>query len=448
MSDSMHPENFIRGFRESSPYIHRFRGKTFVIVFGGEVVADGSFMSIASDIALLRSLGIGVVLVCGADPQIDERLKNAGIPVSRTWAGPVVSREAVPDILRAVGEVRFSVEAALSRGVTDSPMSGAEVRVAGGNLVVSRPLGVIDGVDHHFYGTPRHIRVESVRRFLDDGMVVLLPPLGVSLSGDMFLLSPEDVAQETAIALSASKVLFLVDEPILKDLPQGNGREFSDRDVALLLSGRSAVRAPWKTLLERASKMIGAGVERVHFVDRHRDGALLLELFTRDGCGILVSSDPFEEIRPAAPSDVPGILDLIRPLETKGILVDRTREAVETDISRYAVTHRDGKIVACAALYPYRDDRKGELACLAVHPEYRKAGRATHLLSWFEKKALSQGLDRLFVLSTQSREWFVERGFLPASVEELPLERKKSYSPNRKSHVLIKKLDPKVSGSM
>ncbi|OOH75844.1 amino-acid N-acetyltransferase, partial [Leptospirillum ferriphilum] len=325
MSDSMHPENFIRGFRESSPYIHRFRGKTFVIVFGGEVVADGSFMSIASDIALLRSLGIGVVLVCGADPQIDERLKNAGIPVSRTWAGPVVSREAVPDILRAVGEVRFSVEAALSRGVTDSPMSGAEVRVAGGNLVVSRPLGVIDGVDHHFYGTPRHIRGESVRRFLDDGMVVLLPPLGVSLSGDMFLLSPEDVAQETAIALSASKVLFLVDEPILKDLPQGNGREFSDRDVALLLSGRSAVRAPWKTLLERASKMIGAGVERVHFVDRHRDGALLLELFTRDGCGILVSSDPFEEIRPAAPSDVPGILDLIRPLETKGILVDRTR---------------------------------------------------------------------------------------------------------------------------
>jgi len=448
MSESIHPENFIRGFRESSPYIHRFRGKTFVIVFGGEVVADGSIMSIASDIALLRSLGIGVVLVSGADPQIDERLKNAGITFSRTWAGPVVSREAVPDILRAVGEVRFSVEAALSRGVTDSPMSGAEVRVASGNLVISRPLGVIDGVDHHFYGTPRHIRVESVRRFLDDGMVVLLPPLGVSLSGDMFLLSPEDVAQETAIALSATKVLFLVDEPILKELPQGNGREFSDRDVALLLSGRSAMRASWKILLERASKMIGAGVERVHFVDRHRDGALLLELFTQDGCGILVSSDPFEEIRPASPSDVPGILDLIRPLETKGILVDRTREAVETDISRYAVTHRDGKIVACAALYPYPDERKGELACLAVHPEYRKAGRATHLLSWFEKKALLQGLDRLFVLSTQSREWFVERGFMPSGVDELPLERKKSYSPIRKSHILIKKLDPKGSGSV
>ena len=325
MSESMDPENFIRGFRESSPYIHRFRGKTFVIVFGGEVLEDGSFTSIASDIALLRSLGIGIVLVCGAGPQMDERLKKAGIAAPQTWAGPVVTREALPEILRAVGEVRFLVEAALSRGVNDSPMSGAEVRVASGNLVVSRPVGVIDGTDHHFYGTPRQIRTESVRRFLDDGMVVLLPPLGVSLSGDMFLLSPEDVAQETAIALSAAKVLFLVDEPIGQDLPEGNRREFSDRDIALLLSSRSAVQACWKNRLERASKMIGAGVERIHFVDRHRDGALLLELFTRDGCGILVSSDPFEEIRSAVPSDVPGILDLIRPLETKGVLVDRSQ---------------------------------------------------------------------------------------------------------------------------
>ncbi len=447
MTESLNSGSFIRGFRESSPYIHRFRGKTFVIVFGGEVLADGSFSSIASDIALLRSLGIGVVLVCGAGPQIEERMKSAGMTPVRTWAGPVVTRDVMPEILRAVGEVRFLVEAALSRGVSDSPMSGAEVRVTGGNLVVSRPLGVIDGIDHHFYGTPRHIRSESIRRFLDDGMVVLLPPLGVSLSGDMFLLSAEDVAQEAAISLSASKVLFLVDEPMVQGLPEEGKRELTDRDIALLLSGRSSVRTQRKDLLERASKMVGAGVERVHFVDRHRDGALLLELFTRDGCGTLVSSDPFEAIRPALPSDVPGILDLIRPLETKGILVDRSREAVETDVTHYAVTHRDEKIVACAALYPYPDERTGELACLAVHPDYRKAGRATHLLSWCEKKALSQGLDRLFVLSTQSREWFIERGFIASSVEDLPLERKKAYNPVRKSHVLFKKIDGRDPGT-
>lgn len=447
MTDSLDPGLFIRGFRESSPYIHRFRGKTFVIVFGGEVLADGSFSSIASDIALLRSLGIGIVLACGAGPQIEDRLKAAGMTMERTWAGPVVSRDLMPEILRAVGEVRFSVEAALSRGVSDSPMSGAEVRVMGGNLVVSRPLGVIEGVDHHFYGTPRHIRSESIRSFLEEGMVVLLPPLGVSLSGDLFLMSPEDVAQEAAIALSASKVLFLVDDPVVRGLPEEGQRELTDRDVSSLLSSRSGGdQTPEKALLERASRMLGAGVERVHLVDRHRDGALLLELFTRDGCGTLVSSDPFEAIRPALPTDVPGILDLIRPLEVKGILVDRSREAVETDVGRYAVTHRDGKIVACVALYPYPEARTGELACLAVHPDYRRSGRATHLLSWCERKAVSLGLERLFVLSTQSREWFIERGFSASRVEDLPPERRRAYIPSRRSHVLFKPLDRKMPG--
>jgi len=443
MTESLDPVSFIRGFRESSPYIHRFRGRTFVISFGGEVLPDGSFSSIASDIALLRSLGIGIILVCGADPQIENRLKEAGKTMDRTDRGPVVSKELIPDVLCAVGEVRFAVEAALSRGISDSPMSGAEVRVAGGNLVVARPLGVIDGIDHHFYGKPREIRTATIRQFLEEDMVVLLPPVGVSLSGDLYLLSPEDVAQEAAVALSASKVLFLVDDDGVCDRNGSLARELTNREVTALLTDRKSQRLARESLLERAVEMIEAGVERVHLVNRHRDGALLLELFTRDGCGTLVSSDPFEAIRPAEPADVPGILDLIRPLETRGILVDRTREAVETDIGFYAVTHRDGKIVACAALYPYPDEKAGEIACLAVHPDYREAGRATHLLAWFERKALSSGLERIFVLSTQSREWFVERGFVPGRTEDLPPKRRMIYNHVRKSQVLSKKLNGK-----
>lgn len=436
----MDPSQFVRGFRESSPYIHRFRGDVFVISLGGEVLADGSFPAIASDIALLKSLGIGIVLVCGAGPQIAASLSQAGIGLSVTDQGPVVTAEALQAIVRAVGGVRFEVEAALSGGVSGSPMSGAEVKVVSGNFLMARPLGVIDGVDHQFCGKPREIRTDAIRSQIGEGQVVLLSPLGVSLSGDLFLLSPEDVAQSAASALLASKLIFLVDDDGVPDQNGGVRRELTDREARSLLVSDEPLGPVIRDRLIRAAEAVSSGVDRVHLVNRFRDGALLLELFTRDGSGSLVSEDLFEAIRPATLEDVPGILDLIRPLESMGILVGRSRDAIETDIGQFAVTHRDGKIIGCAAIYPFPEHGMGEVACLAIHPEYRKSGRASHLLSWFEKKARESGLKRLFVLSTQAAHWFLERGFVLGQVGDLPPVRQELYSHSRKSLVLYKNL--------
>ncbi|MHB8421296.1 MAG: amino-acid N-acetyltransferase [Leptospirales bacterium] len=436
----MDPSQFVRGFRESSPYIHRFRGQTFVIAFEGNVLADGSFPSIASDIALLKSLGVGIVLVCGAGPQISEALSREGIELSVTGQGPVVTSEALRIISRAIGGVRFEVEAALSRGVIGSPMSGSEVKVVSGNFLMARPLGVIDGVDHHFYGKPREVRVDAIRSQIGEGQVVLLSSLGGSLSGDLFLLSPEDVAQSAAVSLGASKLIFLIDEDGVPDRKGGVCRELTDREAQSLLVSGEPLQPVLRELLRRAVGTVTSGVDRVHLVNRFRDGALLLELFTRDGLGTLVSSDPFEAIRSATIEDVSGILDLIRPLETMGILVGRSRDAIETDIGLFAVTHRDGKIIGCAALYPFPEQGMGEVACLAIHPEYRNAGRAADLLSWFEKKARTAGLNRLFVLSTQAEHWFVDRGFVSGTISELPPGRRELYSHHRKSLILYKSL--------
>lgn len=436
----MDPSQFVRGFRESSPYIHRFRGQTFVIAFGGNVLADGSFPSIASDIALLKSLGVGIVLVCGAEPQILTSLLQEGIELTVTGQGPVVTVEALRVVSRAVGGVRFEVEAALSRGVTGSPMSGAEVKVVSGNFLMARPLGVIDGIDHQFYGKPREVRVDAIRSQIEEGQVVLLSPLGGALSGDLFLLSAEDVAQEAAISLAASKLIFLVDDDGVPDPAGGVCRELTDREAQKILVSGETLKPVLRDLIGRAVRTVSSGVDRVHLVNRFRDGALLLELFTRDGLGTLISSDPFEAIRSATIEDVPGILDLIRPLETMGILVGRNRDAIETEIGRFAVTHRDGKIIGCAALYPFPEHGMAEVACLAIHPEYRNTGRAAHLLAWFEKKARSMGVKRLFVLSTQAEHWFVDRGFVAGRIDELPPVRQDLYNHSRKSLVLYKSL--------
>ncbi len=436
----MHSSQFVRGFRESSPYIHRFRGNAFVIALGGDVLADGSFPAIASDIALLKSLGIGIVLVCGAEPQIAAALSQSGIELTVTDHGPVVSADALQSIARAVGGVRFEIEAALSRGVSGSPMSGADVRVVSGNFLVARPLGVIDGIDHQFYGKPREVRVEAIRSQIAEGHVVLLSSMGVSLSGDLFHLSAEDVAQSAASSLLASKLIFLVDGDGIPDQEGGVFRELTDREARNVLSSDESLHPVMRDRLRRAIETVASGVDRVHLVNRAHDGALLLELFTRDGLGTLISEDRFESIRPAAIEDVAGILDLIRPLEAMGILVGRSREAIETDIGRFAVIYRDGKIIGCAALYPFPESEMAEIACLAVHPEYQKSGRATHLLSWFEKTARESGFRKLFVLSTQAAHWFVERGFVSGQVNELPPVRQELYSHSRKSLVLYKGL--------
>ena len=181
-------------------------------------------------------------------------------------------------------------------------------------------------------------------------------------------------------------------------------------------------------------------MERVHLLNRHLDGILLLELFTRDGVGTLISRTPFESMRTATLQDIPGLLDLLLPLEQNGTLIPRSRERLEMDIDDYVVIDRDGTIIGCSALHPYLPERMGELACLALHPEYRGENRGERLLAHLEEKALAFGIQQLFALTTQTAHWFRERGFELANMTDLPEARRASYNPQRNSKVLIKRL--------
>jgi len=431
---------FVTWFRQASPYINAFRGRVFVITFGGECVADPAFADLIHDIALLNSLGVQLVLVHGARPQIEERLRARGAELSYVNGLRITDATALTCVKEAAGTVRVEIEALLSMGLANSPMAGARLQVASGNFVTAKPLGIRDGVDYSHTGEVRRIDADSIRQRLDDGNVVVLSPLGYSPTGEVFNLTAAEVATATAGALKADKLIHLVEAPGLADTRKRLLRQLTLAEAKQRLTRPDALHDETTNALHSAVTACLNGVRRAHIVDRRIDGALLLELFTRDGIGTLVSGDLYEGTRRATIDDIGGLLELIKPLEEAGILVPRSRELLEIEIDRYTVVERDGTIIACAGFSPFPNKRVAEISCFAIHPDYQGMGYGTALLHRLETEAELLEIDRVFVLTTRTSHWFRERGFRPGTVEELPVARRRLYNFQRNSKVYIKDL--------
>ena len=428
----------IRWFRDSAPYINAHRGKTFVLMLSGEAVQHPNFANVIHDIALLNSLGIRQMVLVGARPQIDARLQAAGLGSSFHEGMRITDETALAHVRDVVGSLCVDVEARLSMGLPNSPMQGAGIRVVSGNFVTARPIGVVDGVDFQHTGRVRRIDAAGIKHSLDNGCIVTLSPLGFSPTGEVFNLALEDVATHTAAEVKADKLILFgeaggiigVDGQLIRQCDREQARE-------LLQSCKDAEQA---RLLDTARRACGAGVERCHVISHTEDCALLEELFTHDGSGTLVSNDDYEQSRSASIEDVGGILELIEPLEQEGILLKRSRELLENEIGHFRVLERDSRIIACAALYPYPEDRSGEIACIVTHPDYRGHRRGNRLLEELEQAARDQGLERVFALTTQTAHWFAEQGFAEAKRNALPGQKQSLYNLQRNSKVLVKEL--------
>lgn len=429
---------FVDWFRAAAPYIHAFRGKTFVIAFGGDAIEREDFVDLIHDVNLLNALGVRLVLVHGVRPQVEARLAARRLEIRYVRDLRVTDAEALACVKEAVGTVRIEIETLLSLGLPNTPMAGAEIRVAGGNFVIARPAGVVDGVDLMFTGEVRKVAAEAIRARLEAGEIVLLSPLGYSPTGEVFNLTLEDVATAAAIALAAEKLVFILDHG---DTVDAKGRRLSRltvRQAQRLV--KDLPEGDFRLYLPHAIRACRQGVARTHLVSADVDGALLAELFTHEGVGCMVTRETVESLRPASIADVGGILSLIEPLEQAGILVHRPRELLEREIERFFVDELDGRIVGCVALYPFPEAQAGEMACLAVHPDYQGGGRGEALLAAVEQAAREAGLKRLFVLTTRTAHWFLERGFSQASPEDLPAPRKTLYNWQRRSKVFMKPL--------
>ena len=432
-------EAFVKWFRSATPYIHRWGGATFVIAFGGEVLEDGEFQQLTHDINVLVSLEVRVVLVHGTRPQIEKQMREHGVTPRYVANRRVTDDKALSCVKEANGIVRVEMEALLSMELANSPMWGADIRVSSGNFVTAKPVGVVNGVDFRHTGEVRKIDAEGIRRRLDDDEVVLISPLGFSPTGDVFNCTLEDVATSTAIALGADKLIFLTETAGALDAKGKLISELTVREASELIASNNRPEDV-QVYLPCAIKACSQGVKRSHLISRHVDGALLIELFTHHGIGTMVVPESPEHIRVATLEDVPGIVQILEPREQQGVLVKREREALERDIARFFVIESEGNILGCTALYPFPDRQTAELAALAVNPFYRDGGRGERLLAHAEAKARAAGLKSIFVLSTRTTHWFLERGFVETDPGWLPERKQALYNHDRRSKVFVKEI--------
>ena len=342
-------------------------------------------------------------------------------------------------VIDAVGALRLAIEARLSMDMAASPMQGSRLRVASGNLVTARPIGVLDGIDMQYAGSVRKIDAEGIKAQLRLGNIVILSSLGASPTGEIFNLAMEEVAEAAAIAIGAEKLVFLTDSVGVTDI-DGTLLDEMTTDAAERINTIGDWLSPdLKRCLPCAVRASRSGVGRVHLIGYNEDGTLLRELFTRDGVGTIITRESLETLRDARPDDISGLVALIEPLEEDGTLVRRSRELLGREITRFSVVEHDGLIVGCAALYPYGGDQ-AELACVAVHPHFRRWGYGEQLLKRIEMRARAVGIKRLFVLTTRTAHWFKERGFVDQTVDQLPVEKRLLYNMQRRSKVFAKPL--------
>jgi amino-acid N-acetyltransferase len=433
-------EQFVAWVRGAAPYVHAFRGKTFVIGLGGEVASGERAERLAYDCNLLVALGIRLVLVHGARPQIEAEMSRRGLEPAYHHGLRVTDAPALECVKAAMAVTRLELEARLSQGLPNTPMAGSYMRVTGGNFITARPVGVVDGVDYLYTGAVRKIIGDEIQADLEQNNVVLISPLGVSPAGEIFNLSMEEVAEAVAVALKAEKLIYLCDAPGLLD-EEGELLDSVTADEAeRMFDAGKGLTEDLHLFLPYAIRAVRRGVSRAHLIDYDEDGGLLLEFFTHAGVGTIISRDPLFRVREATFEDVGALVALISPMELDGSLVRRGRELLEQEIDRFTLVEHDGVLVGCAALYPFSDERAAELACLAVTPEYRRSGLGDQLLRRIEQRARMQRLERLFVLTTRTAHWFRERGFVEIGPEALPREKRELYNYQRRSKVFAKSL--------
>jgi amino-acid N-acetyltransferase len=420
--------------REILRYVPHFRDKVFVIALDGAVVADENFANLLLDIALLRSLRIGVVLVHGAGLQIERLAAATGRTPTNIDGTGVTDIDTLDLALTAANRVTHEVFEGLA---------GVDLRAAAGNALVAHPAGILGGVDHQFTGRVERVDVPLLQALLERDLVPVVPPLGFDGEGHTYRLNSDTVAVEVALALKAVKLIFLGPHPGVRRDDE-TVRQASVTEAELLLKQHGGdLPAGVRSKLSAAVRAARGGVPRVHIIDGRVQEGLLAEVFSYQGIGTLVYANEYQAIRPAQKKDVRAIHGLIQQGVQNDELLQRTRAEIERQIGDFYVFEVDRAPVACVALHFYPDTQQAELACLFVGERFENQGVGAKLAQYAEGVARALGAEQLFCLSTQAFNFFVQKaGYRPGSADDLPPSRRARYDRSgRRSLVLVKRLD-------
>jgi amino-acid N-acetyltransferase len=419
--------------REILRYVPRFRDKVFVIAMDGAVVEDENFGNLLLDIALLRSLRIGVALVHGAGHQIHRLAQQTGQAPSNIDGTFVTDAATLQLALNAANRVSHEILEGLS---------ATDLRGAVSNAVVAHPAGILQGIDYQHTGRVERVDTGLLTALLEHDVVPVIPPLGCDGEGRTYRLNSDAVAVEVARALRAAKLIYLATTAGVR---RGDElvRQLSVEEAEVLVKKHRAELAPPSvSKLENALRAAKEGVPRVHIIDGRVEEGLLAEVFSNEGIGTLVHANEYQAIRKAQKKDARPIYALIRNGMENDELARRTRADIERQVEDFFVFEVDRNPVACAAVHFYPEEKKAELACVCVDPAYENQGIGGKLIQYADGHARAGGATELFCLSTQAFNYFQQKGgFTLGTPDDLPPARRERYERSgRRSLVLVKKL--------
>ncbi|MCB1235873.1 MAG: amino-acid N-acetyltransferase [Verrucomicrobiae bacterium] len=413
-------------------YVPQFRGRTFVVALDGDVLATRNFPNILLDLAVLRSLNVRIVLVHGAARQIRALAEKRGVPLSNS-DGTGVTDDATL-------EVSLDAITRLSNSVMQN-LTAIRVRAATANAVIAHPAGIIGGVDRQHTGTIDRIDTGVLESFLDQEILPVVPPIGYDGSGRTLRVNSDAVAMEVAISLKASKIIFLTTaDPDFGEAAEGRRQFDANAAEALRLAVQESVPPGLFSKLRHAIRACREGVARVHIVNGKRDDALLAELFSNEGVGVMVFADAYRKVRPATRQDVDEMLLMMRQAVEDEMLVERTREEILNRLTDYAVMEIDGNIVGCVAVHGDPEAKACEVACLYTKRAHEGLGYGRRLVAEAEKMARQRGAGAVFALSTQTAGFFERLGYRRQSgLSIVPDERRERWEKSGRNALLLVK---------
>ena len=446
--------------RDVIRYIKRFKNAAVVIHLDDDIIDSPLFVSHIRDIALIHQAGLRVIIVPGARKKIDAVLSQNQISWTYQNDCRITPPEAMPLIRNAAFEVANMVMTSLA---------GENLTAVIGNWVRARGKGVLSGVDFGTAGEIDKLDDSTINTILDSGFIPIFPCIGWSLNGKPYNISSAQLASQIATHLKADKLFFLLPDAELSEKyfsipkeqwlsPEGciPAMNLEELDEFLKINElgknnknqeRNASYEKILSLLNLAKNAVKSGVTRVHILNGSFEGTLPCEIFSDLGSGTMIYASNYGKFRAMRREDISAVLSLIRPFVSREILLPRTEQQMESEYNDFIVYELDGAIRACAALHIY-DRSQAEIAAVAVDENCSHIGIGPKMIEYLIEKAKTVSIESVFILTTQTADWFEKQGFVPDEISSLPQKRLASWNPNRGSKLFRLRLRNSQSPSL
>lgn len=432
----------VETIRQAFSYINRFKGKTFVIKIGDSLINHDLFPLLIKDLVFLHQMGIRIILVPGARIRINEVLTAFKLKYKTHNGIRISSPKAIPFIKMAASDVSNRIMTLLAEN---------NANAITGNWVKARGIGVRNGIDFQSSGIVEKLQTEIITNTLEQGLIPIFPNIGWNAKGKPYNLSSNELAFSLSSGLKAAKLFFITslggisikkfkipagvsvnEDGIINQMTINEAGSFLDMNTVNKYNETIE-------LVSLGYKACKAGVQRVHIVDGRVEGIVLKEIFSNQGLGTMIYANQLENIRAMEYNDIPEVLRIMQPLVEEEILVPRTAADLELRRDDFVVYEVDGTIHGCGALHAY-PEKSGEIAGLAVDENYENKTIGKKILTFLIERATKLKLKQVFVLTTQSADWFSQMEFKEGTKEDLPASKKSCYSKKRNSLVLTYKL--------